>query len=152
MLSAVSEDVNDRIVSILVRDGRASFARIGADVGLSAHAVAERIRRLEARGVIRGYGAFVARGDTEHALAAYIDVRLLPTTDPDMFEKLALGLPATRKVVFVTGRFDYIVELSCRDTADLDETVRMLRSKGGVAATETRIVMRARVALRSTET
>ena len=43
----------------------------------------------------------------------------------------------------MTGRFDYIVQLACRDTADLDETVRQLRSKGGVAATETRIVMRA---------
>ena len=77
-------------------------------------------------------------------LGAYIDVRLAPTTDPDRFERLAWSLPATRTVAFVTGRFDYIVQLACRDASDLDQTVRELRARGGVAATETRIVMRSR--------
>lgn len=130
------------IIRILIRNGRASFAQIATEVGLSAHAVAERVRRLEARGAIQGYAARVDERELGRSLAAYIDVRLLPTTDPERFERLALGLAATQKVVFVTGRFDYVVVLTCRDTGDLDETVRQLRSKGGVAATETRIVMR----------
>jgi Lrp/AsnC family transcriptional regulator, leucine-responsive regulatory protein len=142
VVSVVSVDIDDRIVQLLVRNGRATFAQIAGDVGLSAHAVAERVRRLEARGIIQGYTARIDPGQLGRGLAAYIDVRLMPTTDPEKFERLALRLPATRSVVFVTGRFDYIVELACQDSADLDETVRQLRSKGGVAATETRIVMR----------
>ena len=142
MVSVVSSEIDDRIISTLVRNGRASFTEIGKDVGLSPHAVAERVRRLETRGAIQGYTARIDPGELGRGLAAYIDVRLMPTTDPDKFERLALGLPATQTIAFVTGRFDYIVHLACRDTADLDETVRQLRSKGGVAATETRIVMR----------
>jgi Lrp/AsnC family leucine-responsive transcriptional regulator len=142
VVSVVSSDIDDRIVELLVRNGRAPFAQIASEVGLSAHAVAERVRRLEARGTIQGYTARIDPGQLGRGVAAYIDVRLLPTTTPEKFEGLALGLPATEKVVFVTGRFDYIVQLACKDTADLDETVRQLRSKGGVAATETRIVMR----------
>ena len=142
MVSVVSTDIDDRIVQLLVHNGRATFAQIAGDVGLSAHAVAERVRRLEARGTIQGYTARIDPGQLGRGLAAYIDVRLMPTTDPEKFERLALRLPATQRVVFVTGRFDYIVELACQDSADLDETVRQLRSKGGVAATETRIVMR----------
>jgi Lrp/AsnC family leucine-responsive transcriptional regulator len=142
VVSVVSADIDDRIVHFLVRNGRATFAQIAGDVGLSAHAVAERVRRLEARGIIQGYTARIDPGQLGRGLAAYIDVRLMPTTDPEKFERLALRLPATQRVVFVTGRFDYIVELACQDSADLDETVRQLRSKGGVAATETRIVMR----------
>jgi Lrp/AsnC family leucine-responsive transcriptional regulator len=141
----VSADIDDRIIELLVRNGRASFAQIASDVGLSPHAVAERVRRLEARGTIQGYTARVDQGELGRGLAAYIDVRLLPTTDPAKFERLALGLPATQTIAFVTGRFDYLVHLACRDTADLDETVRQLRNKGGVAATETRIVMRTSV-------
>jgi Lrp/AsnC family transcriptional regulator, leucine-responsive regulatory protein len=76
-------------------------------------------------------------------LAAYVDVRLLPTTDPENFERLALGLPATQRIAFVTGRFDYIVEPACRETHRPRRDVRQLRSRGGVAATETRLVMRA---------
>jgi Lrp/AsnC family leucine-responsive transcriptional regulator len=142
VVSVVPTDIDDRIVQLLVRNGRATFAQIASEVGLSAHAVAERVRRLEARGTIQGYTARIDPGELGRGVAAYIDVRLMPTTDPEKFERLALRLPATQKVVFVTGRFDYIVELACKDTADLDETVRQLRSKGGVAATETRIVMR----------
>ncbi len=139
-------DIDDRILALLVENGRASFTHIGSVVGLSAHAVAERVRRLEARGVIDGYTARVDRGRLGRSVAAYIDVRLLPTTHPEKFERVAWGLPATEMVAFVTGRFDYLVRLGCRDTADLDETVRQLRSKGGVAATETRIVMRSSLA------
>ena len=121
---------------------RARSPRSPQEVGLSAHAVAERVRRLEARGVIQGYTALIDQSELGRGLGAYIDVRLAPTTDPDTFERLAWSLPATRTVAFVTGRFDYIVQLACRDAADLDHTVRELRSRGGVAATETRIVMR----------
>ncbi|MFN8110878.1 MAG: Lrp/AsnC family transcriptional regulator [Thermoleophilia bacterium] len=135
--------IDDRILGCLLRNGRASFAEIALEVGLSPHATAERVRRLERRGVIRGYTAEVDPQVLGRGLGAYIDVRLLPTTDAVHFERLALSLPATRKIVFVTGRFDFVVELACRDTDDLDETVRRLRTSGGVAATETRIVMRA---------
>lgn len=141
VIYVVSDDIDDHIIDILVRNGRASFAQIASDVGLSAHAVAERVRRLEARGVIVGYTARIDQGELG-GLAAYIDVRLMPTSDPDAFEQLARSLPATRSVAFVTGRFDYLVHLACRDAADLDRSVRELRHRGGVAATETRIVMR----------
>lgn len=139
----MSDGIDDRILRRLVRDGRASFSQIAAEVGLSAHAVAQRVRRLERRGAIRGYTAQLDQGRLGRALAAYIDVRLLPTADPGAFERFALGLGAVQKLAFVTGRFDYLVELACRDSGDLDETVRLLRGSGGVAATETRIVMRA---------
>src|SRR4051812_22154636 len=97
-VSVVTMDIDDRIIGLLVRNGRASFAQIANEVGLSAHAVAERVRRLEARGAIQGYTARIDQGEVGRSLAAYIDVRLLPTTDPGQFERLALGLPATQTV------------------------------------------------------
>ena len=139
----MADEIDDHIIRLLVRNGRAPFAQIASEVGLSAHAVAERVRRLEARGTIQGYTVRIDPAELGRGLAAFIDVRLQPTTDPDHFERVVLALPATESVTFVTGRFDYIVRLACRDAADLDQTVRVLRARGGVAATETRIVMRA---------
>jgi Lrp/AsnC family transcriptional regulator, leucine-responsive regulatory protein len=144
VVSVVSDEIDDHIMQLLIRNGRAPFAQIASEVGLSAHAVAERVRRLEARGAIQGYTARVDQTQLGRGLAAFIDVRLQPTTEPDHFERVVLALPATESVVFVTGRFDYIVRLACKDAADLDQTVRVLRARGGVAATETRIVMRSR--------
>jgi DNA-binding Lrp family transcriptional regulator len=45
---------DERIVGLLVRNARASYRDLGAAVGLSANAVAQRVRRLEAEGVLRG--------------------------------------------------------------------------------------------------
>jgi Lrp/AsnC family leucine-responsive transcriptional regulator len=52
-------------------------------------------------------------------------------------------LSAVQEVAFVTGRFDYHVRAACRDADDLDATVRAIRTEGGAAHTETRIVLRA---------
>lgn len=49
------DDIDNRIIDLLLKDGRASYSAIGAAVGLSRTAVKNRIRVLEASGIIRGY-------------------------------------------------------------------------------------------------
>lgn len=136
-------DATDRkILDILVRNGRATHTEIGRDVGLSPHAIADRIRRLEQRGVITGFTAIVNAGALGRGLEALIDARLQSATAPDQFEQVALTLPTVQEVSFVTGRFDYQVRVACDDADDLDRTVRALRQRAGAAVTETRIVLR----------
>lgn len=134
--------IDNEILSILGANGRASYASIGADVGLSPHGAADRVRRLERDGVITGYAAKIDLGTVGRGLDAIIDVRLLPSTDPDQFEKRVGQLSAVREISFLTGRFDYQLRVACRDADDLDRTVRAIRRDAGAAGTETRIVMR----------
>lgn len=136
------DQIDAQILSLLRANGRASFASIGEQVGLSPHGTADRVRRLERDGVITGYTANVDPGRVGRSVDALVDVRLLPATDPDQFERLVAGLPAVTELVFLTGRFDYQLRVACKDAEDLDQTVRTVRRDGGVAATETRIVMR----------
>lgn len=131
-----------RIVGLLLRNGRMSFASIGAEVGLSAHGAADRVRRLERMRIIRGYTAVVDLEGVGWAIDAVVDVRLLPQTVPEAFERTVVALAAVREVAFVTGRFDYQVRVACRDSDHLDATVRAIRANG-VIQTETRIVLRA---------
>lgn len=136
-------DATDRkILDILVRNGRATHTDIGRDVGLSPHAIADRIRRLEQRGVITGFTAIVNAGALGRGLEALVDARLQSATASDHFEQVALALPAVQEVSFVTGRFDYQVRIACDDADDLDRTLRALRQRAGAAVTETRIVLR----------
>jgi Lrp/AsnC family transcriptional regulator, leucine-responsive regulatory protein len=136
------DDIDAQIISLLRANGRSSFASIGEQVGLSPHGTADRVRRLERDGVILGYTASVDAGLVGRPLDALVDIRLLPSTDPDRFEHLAGRLPAITELIFLTGRYDYQLRVACRDAEDLDQTVRSLRRDGGVATTETRIVMR----------
>jgi Lrp/AsnC family leucine-responsive transcriptional regulator len=134
--------IDTQILSLLDQNGRASFASIGEAVGLSPHGTADRVRRLERDGVILGYSARIDQAEVGRALEALVDIRLLPSTDPDEFERQVLALPAVRRVDFLTGRFDYQLRLACRDADELDHTVRRIRREAGAAVTETRIVMR----------
>jgi Lrp/AsnC family leucine-responsive transcriptional regulator len=137
------DELDFRIISALVQDGRTSFAQLGAAVGLSPHGAADRVRRLRQAGVITGFTATVAMENVGRSLDAFIDVRLLPSTAPEAFEQFVRSLPAVREVAFVTGRFDYHVRVACRNADDLDHTVRQIKRDGGAVQTETRIVLRA---------
>jgi Lrp/AsnC family transcriptional regulator, leucine-responsive regulatory protein len=136
------DPIDRQIINLLRANGRASFASVGAEVGLSPHGTADRVRRLEREGVITGFTATVDPGSTGRAVDALVDVRLLPSTDPETFERVVARLPAVRELLFLTGRFDYQLRVACQDSGDLDRTVRAVRRDGGVAGTETRIVMR----------
>jgi Lrp/AsnC family leucine-responsive transcriptional regulator len=135
-------DATDRVIlSELIRNGRASFKELGELAGLSPHAVAPRVRRLQDAGVITGFTATIDSGQVGRGLDALVDVRLVPTVRPEAFEAAVAELPAARELSFLTGRFDYQLRAACVDADDLDHTVRALR-RAGAAVTETRIVMR----------
>lgn len=136
------DEIDDRILDILATNGRASFAAIGEEVGLSPHGAADRVRRLERDGVIAGYSARIDPAGVGRSLDAFIDVRLLPTTDSEDFERRVARLDSVREVAFLTGRFDFQLRVACRDADDLNDTVRAIRREAGAAGTETRIVLR----------
>ena len=136
------DEIDDRILSILATNGRASYAAIGEEVGLSPHGAADRVRRLERDGVITGYAARIDPAGVGRSLDAFIDVRLLPTTDSEEFEQRVARLDSVREVAFLTGRFDFQLRVACRDADDLNDTVRTIRREAGAAGTETRIVLR----------
>jgi Lrp/AsnC family transcriptional regulator, leucine-responsive regulatory protein len=140
--TVVIDDVDHRILGELIRNGRASYAELGRVAGLSPHAAADRVRRLQRSGVITGFTADVNLAGLGRGLDALIDVRLLPGTDPGTFEKAVTRIDSVREVAFVTGRSDYHLRVSCVDADDLDRTIRTLRKQAGAAVTETRIVMR----------
>ncbi len=136
------DEIDFQILSLLRANGRASFASIGAEVGLSPHGTADRVRRLLRDGVISGFTATVSPGSVGRSLDAMVDVRLLPSADPDQFERHIASLPAVREYAFLTGRFDYQLRVACRDADELDSTIRSIRRDAGAAQTETRMVMR----------
>jgi Lrp/AsnC family leucine-responsive transcriptional regulator len=88
------DDVDWRILDELQRDGRLSFNELGRRISLSSPAVAERVRRLEATGVITGYRAVVDPGQAGQSLAAFVEMRchndrcLLKTSTADDFPEI----------------------------------------------------------------
>ena len=136
--------IDEHILEILAVDGRASFSSIGHAVGLSTNATAARIRRLEREGVIVGYRAVLAdeRADPTAGIEAFIDVRLAPTAESDDFLEWVQRQPPVIDAAHVTGPYDYLLRIRVRDMPALDALLRILKSEGSVAQTQTRIALR----------
>ncbi|TWE21181.1 Lrp/AsnC family transcriptional regulator [Kitasatospora atroaurantiaca] len=137
-------DALDReILGALQEDARISYRDLGRRIGLSANATADRVRRLRAEGVIRGFTTLVdptAAGGP--GLVAFIDVRLRPGSISEDFERTALTLPGITEVVHITGEYDYLLRARAADAAALDALLRTLKREAGVAQSNTRLALR----------
>lgn len=136
------DDLDRAIVGALRRNARASWRELGDAIGLSANATAERVRRLEQRGVITGYTVLLDPAASGRRLVALVDVRLGSPGAVDRFEALIGRLEEVTDAAHVTGRSDYHLRVACADAAELDELIRRLKTEGGVAETDTRIALR----------
>lgn len=136
------DTIDREILSLLRADARLAYRALGAAVGLSANAAADRVRRLRATGVITGFVAVVDEvADPDARLDLLIDARMRPDAEPADVERHLAALPAVTEVLHVTGEWDYQVRLRVPTVSHLDAVVRGLKRDGGVAATQTRLVL-----------
>jgi Lrp/AsnC family transcriptional regulator, leucine-responsive regulatory protein len=133
---------DSEILRLLREDGRLSWNDLGAAVGLSANAAAERVRRLRREGVILGFTALVDPAAGGRTLEALVGVTLADGSTSDAFAAAAARLEPVTEVLHLTGSPDYQLRVACRDTAELDVLLRTLRRRLGAADTETTIVQR----------
>ena len=134
--------VDSEILRLLREDGRLSWRDLGAAVGLSANAAADRVRRLRHAGVITGFAAVVDPAAGGRRLEALVGVTLAAGTDSDAFAAAVSRLEPVTEVLHLSGAPDYQLRVSCYDTAELDVLLRALRLRAGAADTETTIILR----------
>ena len=132
------------ILAVLEGEGRLSAVEIGARVGLSKSPVQARIKRLEASGVIRGYGARLDRVAMGQAHVAFVEVRLQDTREAALqaFNKAVLAVPEVEECHMIASRFDYLLKVR---TADIQAYRRVLGERISalphVAGTSTYVAM-----------
>ena len=157
--SAIIEDMDDTdraILRALTADARLPYRELGTRVGLSANAVAARVRRMRREGVITrftvelgpgagGTGAPGLPGKVGHSagLELFLDIRLKEGVTCDDFLALSDDFTEVLDAVHLTGPYDVLVRAVVPDAAALDRFVRRLKSEAGVAQTSTRLAMRA---------
>jgi Lrp/AsnC family leucine-responsive transcriptional regulator len=123
------DEINRRLLSELQRDARLSLAELARRVSLSSPAVAERLQRLEAAGVIRGYHADIDPAAVGYSLSAIIRVRPAPLQLPKVAE-LVRGLPEVVECHRITGEDCYLIKAHVRDVSHLEELIDQLGPYG----------------------
>jgi Lrp/AsnC family leucine-responsive transcriptional regulator len=127
-------DRGDRaIIEALQENGRESFAEIGKNAGLSATTVAERIRRLESAGVIRGYHVSLSAASLGYPLMAFILAR--PVGPDARFAKLASEQKEIVECYRVTGDVSFIARAVVRDMTHLERLLNRLEPSSSYVVT-----------------
>lgn len=136
------DTLDTKALAFLVQNGRATWAELGAHLGLSAPSAADRIRKLEEAKVITGYSALLDATAMGYPLTAFIFVTLAGQRNRAVFLRAIAKMPHIVECHHVAGDHDYLLKARCRTTADLDDLLaNQLKQKLGIARTRTTIVL-----------
>lgn len=130
------------IVSLLQENARVAQAEIARAVGLAPSAVLERLRKLEAKGVIRGYAALVDPNAVDVGQLAFVAVRTTGSHEEnDHSGELMAALPEVLEAHHVAGDDCYLLKVRAKDAQQIGLLLRQLKAMPGVSSTRTTIVL-----------
>lgn len=136
------DGIDARIIQSLQQNGRIAQVEIARDVGLAPSAVLERMRKLEARGVIRGYTASVNPKAVGLGMLAFVAVRTAEVAGEDKVGQDLAAIPEVLEVHHVAGDDCFLVKVRARDAEDLGELLKTSIGRiAGVRSTRTTIVL-----------
>jgi Lrp/AsnC family transcriptional regulator, leucine-responsive regulatory protein len=126
-VSKVTMDNNIRLIDTidlgilgrLSRDGRASWAGLAGELGLTAPAIAARVRRLVDRGVIRQFAAWISPGSTG-AVTAFVEVTFDHPDAHDPFRQAVGRLVAVQECHRIAGGAEYLLKVRARSADELE--------------------------------
>ncbi|MGY1712950.1 Lrp/AsnC family transcriptional regulator [Geodermatophilus sp. SYSU D01106] len=133
--------VDRQLVDLLRANGRASYAELARQVGLSAPAVHERVGKLETAGVITGYRAVVDPAALGLDVTALVGVIESDSVDDTGVEAALRAMPEVEDCWRVAGSEGYVLKVRVTDIPALEAAINALNRIEGVARTRTTVVL-----------
>ncbi len=140
MTTTELEATDRRILELLAVDGRMSFTDLGKATGLSTSAVHQRVKRLEQRGLISGYGATINHDGIGLPLTAFISITPIDPAQPDDYPDRVRTISEIESCWSVAGDESYILKVRVAAPIDLEELLSRIRAAANVS-TRTTIVL-----------
>ncbi|GAB2862815.1 Lrp/AsnC family transcriptional regulator [Nocardioides pacificus] len=134
------EETDRQILTLLASDGRMSYTDLGKATGLSTSAVHQRVKRLEQRGLILGYGATINHAEIGLPLTAFISIRPIDPSQPDDCPQRLREIHEIESCWSVAGEESYILKIRVATPLDLEDLLARIRAAANVS-TRTTIVL-----------
>ncbi|MBO2457093.1 MULTISPECIES: Lrp/AsnC family transcriptional regulator [Actinomadura] len=134
------EEIDRQIMALLADDGRMSFTDLAKRTGLSVSAVHQRVRRLQKRGVIRGFTAQLDNGQIGLPLTAFVSIKPIDPAAPDDAPDRLAHLEAIEACHSVAGDESYILKVRVASPNELEDLLQQIRAAANVA-TRTTVVL-----------
>ncbi|MFB4320298.1 Lrp/AsnC family transcriptional regulator [Actinomadura sp. 21ATH] len=134
------EEIDRQIMALLADDGRMSFTDLAKETGLSVSAVHQRVRRLQKRGVIKGFTALLDNEQIGLPLTAFVSIKPIDPAAPDDAPERLAGLAAIEACHSVAGEESYILKVRVKSPNELEDLLQQIRAAANVA-TRTTVVL-----------
>jgi DNA-binding Lrp family transcriptional regulator len=135
------DEIDQKVLGCLLRDARATYAEIGAQVSLSAPAVKRRVDRLRASGVIRGFTTVVDPAIVGWGTEAYVEVYCAAKVSPRQLREQFLAVPEVLSASTVSGGADAVLHLVASDVQHLERALGAIRDGDNINQTRSSIVL-----------
>jgi DNA-binding Lrp family transcriptional regulator len=135
------DETDERILTLLAENARATFADIGQQVNLSAPAVKRRVDRLLHSGVIKGFTTVVDRNALGWNTEAYVQVFCSGRISPDVLRAAWVDIPEVVAAATVTSTSDAVLHVLARDMQHLETALERIRSSADIERTESTVVL-----------
>ncbi|GAB1478973.1 Lrp/AsnC family transcriptional regulator [Paracoccaceae bacterium] len=137
------DEVDQRLIAELRRDGRAALSDLAERLGLARGTVRSRMERLVAKGEIAGF-TVLTRGDVTAAPVRGLMMIGIEGRGGEKVMARLQGIPAVMAVHSTNGKWDLIAELATQTLLELDEVIHRIRSIDGVMTSETNLLLSTR--------
>ena len=135
------DDTDAHILHLLQTDGRVKRTDIAEAVGLSIPSVSDRMRKLEARGVLTGFHATVDAKRLGQDVTAFVFVQSSGSEHYAEFVASVGALDEVQELHSVTGDGSHVVKLRVQNTTALERTLARIQAVPGVRGTRTSLVL-----------
>jgi len=136
------DDIDLKILHLLLQDGRISHTAIGKEIDLSGPSVYARVQRMEREGIIKGYTALLTPEKIGRGLAAFVRIRTqTPGYDSDLFERFIQEEEQILECHDVDGEDCYILKVRTASPLSLQKLLTTIRNFPGITRTVTTIAL-----------
>ncbi len=136
------DDSDKKLIQLIQMDSRTSYAELGSEIGLSTSAVNERLKKLQAQGIVRGWRAVIDAKAVGLEVLAFINVQLDRPEHEMAFKMIVQKFDEVEECHHVTGEWSYLMKVRTRSIAELENLIsQKIKGSEGIVRTHTVIVL-----------
>ncbi|MPN46750.1 Leucine-responsive regulatory protein [bioreactor metagenome] len=135
------DDIDVKILKMLQKNARITISDLSTDIGMSMPAISERLKKLEASGVIEQYCAILNPRLLNKELMALMFISLENPRFSDCFAEFVKQETEIQECYYIAGDFDYSLKIITTNTLSLEQLLNRIKTQPGVQKTKTTVVL-----------
>ena len=135
------DDIDRKILKKLQENARITISDLSSEIALSMPAISERLKKLEASGVIKQYTTILDPALLNKHLMALMFLRFDNPKHGDQFADLVRDELEIKECYYITGDFDYSLKILTENTRTLEKLLTRIKNAPGVVKTQTIVIL-----------